>query len=176
MRRLGPALLTLAALFLGDGGGRSAAPPPEVGRVNRVLDGDTIEVSFAENVREIVRYIGLDAPEAIPPDVPGGCYGLEAYDYNRRLVEGRTVWLELDRQERDEVGRLWAYVFLDPDRQALVNAILIAQGFVTAAIRPPNVLYAERLWRLHEEARDARRGRWDACAQEADTDPEKARP
>ncbi len=66
--------------------------PAEIGEtalVRRVLDGDTIEVQIGENTFRL-RYIGIDSPEDGQP------FSQEASDLNRRLVEGKKVFLEKD--------------------------------------------------------------------------------
>lgn len=73
-------------------------------QVSKVIDGDTIELSNGERVR----YIGINTPEfrnGIPDP-----YAQEAYEANKKLVEGKEVRLELDVQERDKYGRILAYV------------------------------------------------------------------
>lgn len=128
--------------------------------VTKVIDGDTIDVKLANGSEERVRYIGMDTPE-VHGQVE--CYGREASAYNECLVGGKTVWLELDVQERDRYGRLLAYVYLDSDGQAMVNAILLSQGYAQIMTVPPNVKYADRFLRLQQEARGAGRGLWGAC-------------
>ena len=138
-----------------------AACPAEAERsltasVLRVVDGDTIHVRLDGRV-EKVRYIGMDTPEVQHPtrgEEPGG---REASAANRRLVEGRTVRLELDVQERDRYGRLLAYVHVGA---LMVNAELVRLGYAQVLTIPPNVRHAELLLRLQREARDAGRGLW----------------
>jgi micrococcal nuclease len=69
-----------------------------------VIDGDTIELSDGRRVR----YIGVDTPETVDPSQPVGCFGREASDRNRLLVEGKTVLLEKDVRDRP----LWPAVAL----------------------------------------------------------------
>ena|GEM_PF-673524 len=161
-------LVGLGALFgLGlSGGGRALPPnpPPElVGEVSRVFDGGTLRVLLYTGAVETVKYLGVDAPAPTPAD----CFGPEATLYNRDLVINRTVWLELDeRGGRDERGNLWAYVYLDPKGLAMVNAVLISQGFVRAATEHPlggTLRYGSLFAELAREAREAERGLWGAC-------------
>ena len=74
-------------------------------RVVRVIDGDTIEVCCIQGKQERVRYIGIDTPETKHPMKEVEYYGEEAAEANRKLVEGKTVRLEFDVQERDRYGR-----------------------------------------------------------------------
>jgi micrococcal nuclease len=124
--------------------------------VRRVVDGDTIYVDLAGHA-EKVRYIGMDTPEVHHPrrgEEPGG---REATLLNRRLVEGRTVRLELDVQRRDRYGRLLAYVYVG---DMMVNAELVRLGFAQVMTVPPNVRHASLFLKMQREAREAGRGLW----------------
>jgi len=105
------------------------APPTIQAEVVRVIDGDTIEVKIialanpieglTEGATYRVRYIGVDAPEY-------GEAGFEvATNINRLLVEGRTVYLELDQTKWDKYNRLLAYVYLDKEGHFMVNLALV---------------------------------------------------
>jgi micrococcal nuclease len=126
--------------------------------VKRVIDGDTIELVNGE----MVRYLGIDAPEMrrkvhgrwIESSEP---YAAEATALNRRLVEGQPVRLELDRESRDRYHRLLAYVFV---KDHLVNAELISSGYVQVRLHPPNLRYAELFMKLQAEALAHHRGLW----------------
>ncbi len=126
--------------------------------VKRVIDGDTIELANGE----IVRYLGIDAPE-MRRKVHGRWvehvepFAAEAFALNRRLVEGRRVRLELDRESRDRYHRILAYVFVN-DR--LVNAELISSGYVVVRLHPPNLRYADLFMKLQAEALAHQRGLW----------------
>jgi micrococcal nuclease len=126
--------------------------------VKRVIDGDTIELVNGD----IVRYLGIDAPEMRRKVrgrwVEGGePYSAEAFALNRRLVEGQTVRLELDRESRDRYHRILAYVFV---KDHLVNAELISSGFVQVRLHPPNLRYADLFMKLQAEALAHHRGLW----------------
>lgn len=120
-------LLLAGLVLVGSAEASLAADTPRalVGQVVAVVDGDTIKVRMGDRV-ETVRYIGMNAPEvhhAEKGEEPGG---REATEANRKLVEGETVRLELDVQERDRYGRLLAYVYLG---DMMVNAEMVAQGY-----------------------------------------------
>jgi micrococcal nuclease len=129
--------------------------------VVRVVDGETVEVDGAAG-RAAVRYIGVDAPETTPLNQPVGCFGREASNRNRELVEGRTVFLEMDVSETDQFGRLLRYVYLE-DMQ-MVNELLIAEGFALARPSLPDMKHQDRLGAAQLQARNAGRGLWGpAC-------------
>ena len=122
-------------------------------KVLRVIDGDTIELENGERVR----YIGIDTPETKHPSKPVEYYGREADSANRSLVEGKGVRLEFDVQERDQYGRLLAYVYVG---DIFVNAWLVENGYAQVMTIPPNVRYAERFMELQKKAREEGKGLW----------------
>lgn len=159
------AVLLLILLFgAGDDGqtGSGGATPSDASvtaPVERVIDGDTIEVDL-DGTNEDVRYIGVDTPETVKPGTPVQCFGPEASERNHELVEGRTVRLEFDRERRDAYGRLLAYVFVG-DR--FINAELVRGGFARTLEIEPNTSRAGRLGELAARAGEAGRGLWGAC-------------
>jgi micrococcal nuclease len=170
-RRLVLLVLALAAAAAG-GAGASAVldggdePAPasgagDVGRVVKVVDGDTIHVLIGSG-REKVRYIGVDTPETKDPRRPVQCFGEQASQFNARLVGGERVRLQRDVEERDRYGRLLAYVHRLRDG-LFVNAELARLGYAQPLTIAPNVRYAERFAALAREAREAGRGLWSAC-------------
>jgi micrococcal nuclease len=134
-------------------------------KVRRVVDGDTIIVVI-DGREERLRYIGVDAPESVQPGTPVECFGLEASAENRRLVEGRTVYLEKDVSERDRFGRLLRYVYVDdPDsgERLFVNLELVARGYAQAVTYPPDVRHEQTFRAAQRAARDESRGLWGQC-------------
>jgi len=147
-------------------------PSPNIeAQVTSVIDGDTIEAVLIGVPDELsseltagkavtIRYIGIDTPETVHPSQPVERFGREASAFNERLVGRRNVYLELDVQLWDQYGRLLAYVYLDPDGYAMVNAILVAMGFANVATYPPNVRYTEVFRGLGRTARELGLGLW----------------
>ena len=128
-------------------------------RITRVVDGDTVEATV-DGREEDIRYIGVDTPESVKPGTPVECYALKASHFNERLVEGETVRLEYDAEERDVYGRLLAYVYLGDE---FVNAELVRRGYATTLTIPPNTRFADLFARLEREASDDERGLWGRC-------------
>jgi micrococcal nuclease len=167
---LGSVLLfaVVAAFLLSDPGddpagpGRRAEPGADPVRalVTRVIDGDTVEVRIGGRSDD-VRYIGVDTPETVKPGTPVQCFGPQASAYNHRLVEGRPVRLDFDRERRDVYGRLLAYVHLRDG--AFVNAQLVRLGYARTLTIPPNIAHAGLFHRLARVAGRAGRGLWGAC-------------
>ncbi len=127
-------------------------------QVVRVIDGDTIQVCCVFGDREKVLYIGINTPETKHPTKGVEHFGKEASEANRKLVDGKTVSLEFDVEQRDRYGRLLAYVFLKDG--TFVNAWLVEHGFAQVMTVPPNVKHQELFLRLQREAREEGRGLW----------------
>ncbi len=116
-------------------------------RVISVTDGDTIRATV-NGRNEHVRLIGVNAPEIGRNAQPGG---REAHEFVRTHLNRKTVWLELDIQERDCHRRLLAYVWLQKPADAseaqvrgqMFNARLLLEGHAQVMTVPPNVKYAD---------------------------------
>ncbi|MBU0687606.1 MAG: thermonuclease family protein [Candidatus Margulisbacteria bacterium] len=134
-----------------------ASPPSQenqnIYHVKRAIDGDTILLSNGERVR----YIGINTPETKHPSKPVEHFGKEAYEANKKLVEGKDIRLEFDVQQRDKYGRLLAYVYIG---NVFVNAWLVENGYAHAVTYPPNVKYQKLFLKLEKESRESSRGLW----------------
>lgn len=159
------ALVVLANFLLEDSPAPSdqpsAAPATErEATVLRVVDGDTILVRGANGRSERVRYIGVDTPESVKPDSPVECFGKEASDRNKQLVEGRKVRLVPDREAEDRFGRSLAFVYVG---DTFVNARLISDGYARTIEIEPNTSKAEYFADLERVAIRTRKGLWRDC-------------
>ena len=96
--------------------------------VIRIVDGDTIEVNI-DGTEYTLRYIGVDTPET---GAPGGS---ESTEFNRSIVEGKSVVLVKDVSEVDHFGRLLRYVFVD---DKFVNFELVNTGYAVSGSWPPD--------------------------------------
>lgn len=149
------ALAALAMLACSGGSEDSSRCGPARALVNRVVDGDTIEVEGGDKVR----YLLVDTPE-----MPDSCYAGEAARFNASLVEGREVSLAYDEAGcRDRYGRLLAYVFVDGHE---VNRLLVEQGYACVYVLPPAGVSREAEFRTwQDQAIQARRGLWGVCTE-----------
>jgi len=125
-------------------------------KVSRVIDGDTIEIDGGQKVR----LIGIDTPETVDPRVPVACFGKEASDETKSLLEGKSVILEKDISETDKYGRLLRYIFVDG---LFINDYLVRQGFAQVSTYPPDIKNQSRFLEAQKEARENDRGFWSAC-------------
>ena len=135
--------------------------------VKRVVDGDTLQLVNGERVR----LIGIDTPEM---HESSKLYrdsqrsgrdvfaikelGRQAFEFTKKLVEGKRVSLEFDVEKHDKYGRILAYVYLKDG--TFVNAEIVKQGYASLMTIPANVKYADLFRRLYQEARMNKRGLW----------------
>lgn len=141
----------------------------EEATVERVIDGDTIEVHVAGVAQgpgagaaesgEVydVRLLGIDTPETVKPGAPVECFGREASSAAKALLEGQTVRLVDDVENVDGYGRLLRYVYIGDE---MANARLVANGYASVYTYPPNIRHSELFVQLEREARDNDRGLW----------------
>ncbi len=153
----------------------SARPSPTAGRAGTsalltaevivIVDGDTIRV-LVDGREELVRLIGINAPETGGPYRDRECYGEEATDLVRELVPiGSTVQLERDQTDRDRYGRLLRYVWLPRagGEFVLLNEVLVAGGAARARSYPPDTTYQTVLAEAEATAVSREAGQWDQC-------------
>ena len=127
-------------------------------KVVRVVDGDTFVVGF-NGKDEKVRLIGVDTPESVHADSSKNTKeGILVSDYTKSKLNGKTVKLEFDVQERDKYGRLLAYVYIDGE---MYNKHLLEIGYAKIATYPPNVKYVEEFKEIQKEARENKVGLWN---------------
>jgi micrococcal nuclease len=129
---------------------------PELLLVTRVIDGDTVELENGEKVR----YIGIDTPETQHPSLGKQCYGPEATERNRQLVEGKRVKLEADKTDMDRYDRLLRYVWIE---DVLINEVMVREGFAESEAYPPDIKHQLRLDVAEVTAQVNQVGLWSAC-------------
>lgn len=129
----------------------------ELYKVVRVVDGDTIIIDY-NGTEERVRLIGVDTPESVHPNKEKNTeFGTTASNFSKELLTDKYVKIELDVQERDQYGRILAYVYLN---DVMVNKTLLQEGYAKVATYPPNVKYVDDFTSIQEEARNNKKGLW----------------
>ena len=142
--------------------------------VTRVIDGDTMEVRFANGEEETVRLIGVDTPETTLgsvnpseyegiPDTPAARdhlynWGQEASQYATEELEGEEVRVVIDPEgdRRGSYGRLLAYIYVGDEN---FNRALLEGGY--ARVYDSSFSLREEFDRTEAEARSNDVGLWD---------------
>lgn len=119
-----------------------------------VFDGDT----FRTEAGEKVRLLGINTPEVAHDSEPGEPLGNLAARMLTELIGGQVVRLKLDRQQRDDYGRLLAQVYRRDG--TWVNGELVRRGLAHVYTFAPNVRWAEDLLNLERRARQEGVGIW----------------
>lgn len=130
-------------------------------KVVRVVDGDTMKVSFADGGQvkeETIRLLLVDTPESVDPEKPVQPFALDASNYAKTMLTGKDVQLELDVSERDKYGRLLCYLYIG-DR--MFNELLLENGYARVAyIYPPNVKYVDQFREIQKRAQQKALNIW----------------
>ena len=158
MRRRLPFALSLTLCCCDGSGEDGSVCGPTQAVVERVIDGDTVELQGGERVR----YLMVDSPEVSgTPE----CWGPEAQEFNRATVEGKTVTLVYDEAEcTDRFGRLLAFVSVGGRE---INALLVQRGFARVLYIPPSGADRKDEFEALEAAAAAGLvGLWGACSED----------
>ena len=147
-------------------------------QVTRVADGDTIDVDCPFKKEESVRYAFLNTPE-VRKKVNGKweednqCFGKEASNINKELVEGKKVLLfDLLPDYKDPYGRRISTVIVNDgkDKNLMVNEFLVGEGYAKVYKQKeiPILKFGEQsveeaLENIEEKARDNNKGLWGKC-------------
>lgn len=116
-----------------------------VGKVVKIVDGDTIHVLSSKGTYKI-RLSGIDAPEK------GQAYGKRAKEYLGQLVQGRQVIAIVE--SKDRYGRFVAKINCNSQD---VCAQMLQAGYVWHYKQYDGNKYYDE---LQKEARKAKRGLW----------------
>ena len=112
-----------------------------------VYDGDSFEL----NNGEVVRLIGIDAPELSDPG------GEAAREYLIQLIRGKQVLLYAGPEEKDNYGRLLRYVYVEG---MCINEEMIRNGYAVMRYLSPGDPKLVWYTALEIEAESARAGLW----------------
>jgi micrococcal nuclease len=132
----------------------------EESKINRVVDGDTAVLKDGRTVR----FLNIDTPETKKPETPIMCFGKEASEFTKALVEGQDVTLVSDQEDKDKYGRDLRFIFLKgrniDDINQSVNALLVQKGFARTVVYEPNDTYKKEFNGYQFEAQKKGLGVW----------------
>jgi len=127
-------------------------------KVTDVIDGDTVKVMY-KGKEETIRMLLIDTPETHHPKLGVQPYGMQASNYMKNLLTGKTVQVEPAVNEgRDKYGRLLAYLFIDGQS---VQQKVLEKGLARVAyIYPPNTKYLDEYRAAEAKAKEKKIGVW----------------
>lgn len=122
--------------------------------ISSVVDGDTVKLSDGNKVR----ILGIDTPETVDPRKAVQCFGKEASDKMKELVDGKKIILLVDASQgdKDKYGRLLRYIYLD---NVDIGATMIREGYAYAYLKYPTSK-TEEYKVLEAQAREGKKGLW----------------
>ncbi|UPA22900.1 thermonuclease family protein [Candidatus Peribacteria bacterium] len=137
----------------------TAASTDQSAKVQRVVDGDTIQVKIGTKTEKI-RIIGIDTPETVDPRTTVQCFGKEASNKMKRLLARKAVTLVMNpAEDRDKYQRLLRYVEL---KGKDIGAQLISEGYAFSYKQYPHPRLEEYNL-LEKGAMEHQRGLWASC-------------
>lgn len=127
--------------------------------INRVVDGDTINVKFANGETESVRLLLIDTPESVHPNKPVQPFGEEASEFAKEVLqEGDVVTLEKGNPERDKYDRLLGYIWID---DVNFNELMLEEGYARIAyVYEPNTKYLDEFEKAEKKAKSEGKNIW----------------
>ena len=144
------------------GDAASSEPTAKRGTVDRIIDGDTVDVNIGGRV-ERVRLLGIDTPESVARTVPDQCFGAEASLALAELIPpGTELDLSRDLEARDRYGRLLLYLHRRSDG-LFVNQWMVESGYAETLSYEPNTTYRSILNRAQRTAIANGVGLWAQC-------------
>ena len=130
-------------------------------RVEKVIDGDTIDLAIPDDKYQTtrVRLLGVDTPETKNTKTGVMYFGPEASAFTKKLCENQQVTVLLDTvaEQRDKYGRLLAYIRL-PDG-SILNERLVVEGYGYADSRFEHSFY-DKYAQSQEQAIREKKGLW----------------
>ena len=133
----------------------------ETATVDRVVDGDTVDIITDTGSTQRVRVLGVDTPETKKPDTPVQCMGPEASQATTDIAaEGSEVTLvtDQDADSTDKFDRRLAHVVAGDTN---LGEELLTRGLATTTSFPHGL--TETYDAAEDTARDSDAGLWGAC-------------
>lgn len=130
-------------------------------RVTHVVDGDTVDIE-RDGVTIRVRLIGINSPESVDPRRPVECFGKEASQYAKNILDKQEVSLVVDPSQGmlDKYGRTLAYLFLLDGRN--FNLLMISEGYAYEYTYNKPYKYQYAFKQAQYDAQQHERGLWSS--------------
>ncbi|MGL5692689.1 MAG: thermonuclease family protein [Peptostreptococcaceae bacterium] len=133
--------------------------------VDRVVDGDTVELIFPNNEKVDTRLLLIDTPETKHPKLGVQKYGPEASQFAKSVLhEGDTVYFQLDgKAKTDKYKRYLGYLWYNcsiHDNLELYNERVVAEGLARVGYIYNQKMYLEPLLETQEIAKSKKLNIW----------------
>ncbi|MBE17612.1 MAG: hypothetical protein CMH79_02510 [Nitrospinae bacterium] len=127
---------------------KESYPPRLTTKVKKVIDCSTFLIGGGQRST----FIGISKNQR-KNTITKTCF-----NFLKKLIEGQTVKLEIDKKLIDRYGQVQYYLFLEDG--TFVNLLLILRGFTRAVIKYPNIRYQEKLQNAEKLAKKHSKGIW----------------
>jgi len=133
--------------------------PEGIYLVPRVVDGDTVSIDIDGETKK-ARLIGVDTPETVHPTKLVECFGKEASQKTKEILEGKAVKIEYDESQgiTDKYDRTLVYIFLEDGTN--FNEYLIRNGYAYEYTYNEPYKYQELFKEAEMDAKENKRGLW----------------
>ncbi|MGP9725316.1 thermonuclease family protein [Corynebacterium sp. AOP40-9SA-29] len=134
----------------------------ETATVDRVIDGDTLDITGTEGEIQRVRVLGIDTPETVHPERDVECMGPEASAATGGLATaGSAVTIVSDPRadSEDDYGRRLAHVVATDGTNLGEN--LLERGLATTTTFPHSL--TDHYTATEDTARSNAAGIWSEC-------------
>lgn len=131
-------------------------------KVDRVIDGDTVEITNANGEKETVRLLLIDTPETVDPEQEVQEYGEDASDFAKVRLEGGKALLERGNPEKDDYGRTLGHLWKKNGVNYFnYSELVLKEGLARVAyVIEPNTKYLEDFKAWEQEAKDEKLNIW----------------
>ncbi|MGM0437752.1 MAG: thermonuclease family protein [Bacillota bacterium] len=130
--------------------------------ITKVIDGDTVKTKRGVTIR----LIGIDTPEINWDTGAADFYGYKALKFSNKHLLNEKVYLEYDKDKKDDYGRQLAYIYLQNGE--LFNLKLLEKGYAHLLIVEPNNKYQEKFKKIAKKTREEKIGIWRKVDQLSD--------
>lgn len=133
--------------------------------VDRVVDGDTVEIILPNNKEVDTRLLLIDTPETKHPSLGVQKYGPEASEFAKSLLKkGDTVYFELDgKTSTDKYGRYLGYLWYTcPEHKKLemYNERTVEEGLARVGYIYNQTKHLDALNKTQNEAKSNKLNIW----------------
>lgn len=133
--------------------------------VDRVVDGDTVEIMLPDGNEVDTRLLLIDTPETKHPKIGVQKYGPEASEFAKSVLhEGDTVYFELDgKSKTDKYGRylgyLW-YTCTEHNKLEMYNERVVEEGLARVGYIYDQTKHLDSLLNTQESAKASKLNIW----------------
>ncbi len=133
----------------------------EENKVIKVVDGDTFDLFTKDGIKRI-RLIGINTPETLDPRKDVECFGPEASNKLKEILDGKVVKIEADetQDDQDKYGRLLRYVYLNNEN---INQRMISEGFAFEYTYKKKYKFQKEFKESYLNAKKNNLGLWKSC-------------